>query len=124
LLLGDADRERLFDQLSRHAAAGRIGIEELERRVAALTEAMTQEDAAAVMADLPALGGEPAGGRPADRGPAQRWWSRGHGHGASDRPMPEWRPTSERFRDPGTKAIMRVWVDGDGGRHYVVDDGP
>jgi hypothetical protein len=118
LLLGDADRERLFDQLSRHAAAGRIGIEELERRVAAMTEARTEEDAAALMADLPPLAAEPGAGEP------PRWqWGRGHGHGASERPQPEWRPTSERFRDPGTNAILRVWVDGSGGRHYVLDDG-
>jgi hypothetical protein len=119
LLLSDADRERLFDQLSRHAAAGRIGIEELERRVAVLSEASTREEATAVLADLPALAPEPGDGTP---GP--RRWGRGHGHGASERPMPEWRPTSERFRDPGTNAILRVWVDGDGGRHYVVDDSP
>lgn len=32
--LSDADRERLYELLARHAAAGRITIEELERRVA------------------------------------------------------------------------------------------
>lgn len=118
MLLADADRERLFEQLSRHAAAGRIGIEELERRVAAVAAASTLQEAAAVMADLPAVAVEPG-----DRAPRRRGWGRGHGHGASEQPLPEWRPTSERFRDPGTNAVMRVWVDGDGGRHYVVDDG-
>ena len=119
MLLSEADRERLFDQLSRHAAVGRIGIEELERRVAALTEARTREEAGAVMADLPPLAAEPGG----DESTGRRW-GRGHGHGASERPKPEWRPTSERFRDPGTDAVLRVWLDGDGGRHYVVDDEP
>jgi hypothetical protein len=33
-------------------------------------------------------------------------------------------PTAERFRDPSTKKIMRVWIDpADGSRHYVPDDG-
>jgi hypothetical protein len=119
LLLSDADRERLFDQLSRHAAAGRIGIEELERRVVLLSAASTLEDAAAILADLPALAPGSGG-----EGPGRRQWGRGHGHGASERPLPDWRPTSERFRDPGTKAILRVWVDAEGGRHYVLDDNP
>ena len=29
----------------------------------------------------------------------------------------------ERFRDPSTNAVMRVWVDPAGGRHYVADEG-
>jgi len=28
---------------------------------------------------------------------------------------------TQRFRDPRTKRVMRVWVDADGGRHYVPD---
>jgi hypothetical protein len=29
-------------------------------------------------------------------------------------------PTDERFRDPSTRAIMRVWIDpADQSRHYV-----
>ncbi|MGZ4273921.1 MAG: DUF1707 domain-containing protein, partial [Solirubrobacteraceae bacterium] len=31
--LGDADREELFERLSRHSAEGHIDLEELERRV-------------------------------------------------------------------------------------------
>jgi uncharacterized protein DUF1707 len=39
-------------------------------------------------------------------------------------PGPGWTPTAERFRDPSTKKIMRVWIDpADGSRHYVPDDG-
>jgi hypothetical protein len=31
-------------------------------------------------------------------------------------------PTSERFRDPSSGTIMRVWVDpADDSRHYVPD---
>ena len=117
--LGDAEREQLYDRLSRHAAAGRLDIPELERRVALVAAAQTQEEAAAVLADLPPL--------PADAGtgahpPAQahpRW---GRGHGDADAPKADWRPTAERFRDPRTNRIMRVWEDAGGGRHYVADD--
>jgi len=34
-------------------------------------------------------------------------------------------PTAERFRDPSSGVIMRVWLDPSGeSRHYVPDDGP
>ena len=33
-----------------------------------------------------------------------------------------WRPTPERFRDPTTERVMRVWIDpADGSRHYVAE---
>jgi hypothetical protein len=113
VLLSDADREVLFEQLAIHAATGRIGIEALERRVAAVAAAETREQAAAVMADLPPVGDEPA--------PARRpLWGKGHGEAA--RAAPDWHPTNERFRDPRTNNVMRVWVDTAGGRHYVIDD--
>ena len=41
--------------------------------------------------------------------------------GEADGPAVDWQPTGERFRDPRTKRIMRVWVDAGGGRHYVPD---
>jgi hypothetical protein len=111
VLLGDQDREQLYEKLNRHAAAGRIDIAELERRVEAIATATTREEAAAVMADLPALPGDP----PPERA---RW---GRGHGDADRPDADWRPTNERFRDPRTKRIMRVWEDAAGARHYIPD---
>jgi hypothetical protein len=111
--LDDSDRERLFDRLSRHAAAGRLDIPELERRVAAVVAAQTREQAAEILADLPALPGDPL--------PARARRSRGHGH--ADAPGPDWRPTNERFRDPRTNRVMRVWEDPAGQRHYVADDG-
>ncbi|HWE10475.1 MAG TPA: DUF1707 domain-containing protein [Solirubrobacteraceae bacterium] len=114
--LGDSEREELFERLSRHAAAGRLDLEELERRVAAVAAAGTREEAAAVLADLPPLVTEAAArarGRP----------RRGRGHGDADAPGSDWRPTAERFRDPRTGRVMRVWEDAAGGRHYVVDDG-
>jgi hypothetical protein len=113
--LGDADREELFDRLSRHAAEGRLDVSELERRVAAVAAAQTREEAAAVMADLPPLAAYPS---PAD--PARPRYGRGHGD--ADSPRPDWRPTGERFRDPRTKRVMRVWEDAAGARHYVADD--
>ena len=113
MLLSDADRELLFERLKRHAAAGRLDVAELERRVAAVAGAETREAAAAVMADLPPLHEQAA------QAPRPRW---GRGHGEADRPAPDWEPTNERFRDPRTNRVMRVWVDTGGGRHYVADD--
>jgi uncharacterized protein DUF1707 len=114
VLLGDADRELFYERLARHAAAGRLSMDELERRVAMVEAAETREDAAAVLSDLPPLEAteSPRAARP-------RW---GRGHGDADKPAPEWHPTNERFRDPRTNRVMRVWVDPDGGRHYVADD--
>jgi Domain of unknown function (DUF1707) len=112
--LSDADREELFEALKRHAAAGRLDLPELERRVTAIDSAQTREEASAVMADLPPLSpprAAPRSGRP-------RW---GKGHGDADAPSSDWQPTNERFRDPRTGKVMRVWVDNAGGRHYVGD---
>jgi hypothetical protein len=110
--LSDSDRELLFEKLNRHAADGRFDLEELERRVEAIAGAQTREQASAVMADLPALAGDPA--------PARARWRRGHGD--ADAPGVDWRPTDERFRDPRTNRVMRVWEDAAGARHYVADD--
>jgi hypothetical protein len=40
-------------------------------------------------------------------------------HGESAEPHPGWSPTEERFRDPSTGRLMRVWLDASGTRHYV-----
>ena len=112
--LSDADRELLFEKLARHAGAGRIGVEELERRVEAISECSTREQAAAVMGDLPPLDDATA--------KTSGFWRRGRRHGEAPKAAPDWRPTGERFRDPGTDRVMRVWVDAGGGRHYVADD--
>jgi hypothetical protein len=111
LRLSDADREQLYELLSQHAAAGRITLEELERRVAEVSAARSHSDVAAVLDDLPPI---PAGL------PARRWPARA-AHGEADAPSAGWRPTNERFRDPRTQRIMRVWTDSEGGRHYVPD---
>lgn len=112
MLLSDADRELLYEKLKRHAAEGRLEVDELERRVSAIATAQTREQAAAVMADLPPVPEQ--GSRRRRRG--------GRGHGEANSPAPDWHPTSERFRDPRTDRVMRVWVDAAGARHYVVDD--
>jgi hypothetical protein len=110
VLLSDTDREQLFELLSRHAAAGRLALDELERRVVQVAEAKTRAEAAAVLADLPPLAA--SGQRPESRRVRR-------GHGDSDRPAPDWMPTPEQFRDPRSGRIMRVWIDTGGGRHYV-----
>lgn len=102
----------MFDRLSCHAAAGRLDVAELERRVAIVAAAQTREETARAFADLPPLPAEPIAGPP----------RRHRGHGDADAPGPEWQPTRERFRDPRTNRIMRVWEDPAGGRHYVADD--
>jgi hypothetical protein len=111
VLLSDADREQLYEKLKRHTAEGRLSVEELERRVAAIAMAETRETAATVMADLPPLPGESRQARP-------RW---GRGHGDADAPAPDWQPTTERFRDPRSNKVTRVWVDSGGARHYVAE---
>ena len=111
--LSDSDRELLFEKLKRHAAAGRLEFDELERRVEAVVGARTREEAITVLADLPALPGEPPPARARGRG----------GHGDAHAPQVDWRPTGERFRDPRTNRVMRVWEDAAGARHYV-PDGP
>ena len=113
--LGEADREQLFERLSRHHAEGHLDLDELERRVGVVAQATTREDAAAALADLPALSGDATG--PTRERP--RW---GRGHGDADAPAANWRPTNERFRDPKTNRVMRVWEDAGGTRHYVPDD--
>jgi hypothetical protein len=118
VLLSDADREQLYETLKLHAAAGRIDLPELERRVAAIASAEGLEQAAEVMADLPVIASTGGGSARASQRP--RW---GRGHAEADRPDPGWQPTNERFRDPKTSRVMRVWVDAGGGRHYVEDEG-
>ncbi|HKO26768.1 MAG TPA: hypothetical protein VJU80_04860, partial [Solirubrobacteraceae bacterium] len=89
-----------------------MDLAELERRVAIVAEAQNREAAAAAMAGLPPLTG------PAPQARRPRW---GRGHGEAEKPQPDWQPTSERFRDPRTQAVLRVWVDPAGARHYVAE---
>jgi hypothetical protein len=42
-------------------------------------------------------------------------------HGEDESPRPDWLSTDEVFNDPSTGRVMRVWLDGGGERHYVVE---
>jgi len=115
-LLGDADRERLVVLLREHYAAGRLDLDDLRRRVGVVLAAAYADEAAVALADLPPAGvpGTPGAGHGRD--------SRGR-HGQTHQPGPGWVPTAERFRDPSSGVIMRVWIDpSDDSRHYVPDD--
>jgi hypothetical protein len=82
--------------------------------VALIAEADSREAAAEALAGLPPLAGEAGKQRQLRR----RW---GRGHGEVDKPEPGWQPTDERFRDPRTRNVLRVWVDSAGERHYVAE---
>jgi hypothetical protein len=104
-LAAEADRERLLALLREHYAAGLFGLEELDHRVGVVLGARYLDEAAAAVADLP--------GRT-----ARRRVRRGHAH--ADQPAAGWIPTDERFRDPTSRAVMRVWIDpADQTRHYI-----
>ena len=106
----ETDRERLITLLREHY--GQFDLDELDRRVGTVLSAKYMDEAAPAVADLPALGtARSTGSRPV----RQR---RGHAQAAS--PAAGWIPTDERFRDPTTRAVIRVWIDpADQSRHYV-----
>jgi DNA-binding SARP family transcriptional activator len=61
-------------------------------------------------------------GGPSAPGTGRRWNRRGR-HAQTRTAEPGWVPTAERFRDPSSGVIMRVWIDpADESRHYVPDD--
>ncbi|HUP87093.1 MAG TPA: DUF1707 domain-containing protein [Acidimicrobiales bacterium] len=111
--LTDAEGEAVVEVLRRHLLDDRITLDDYADRVGAIWAADGRESLDAVLADLPRL--PPAA--------PVRVAGRRHGEGAV--PDVTWRPTAERFRDPTTGRVMRVWVDvADGARHYVCDDEP
>ena len=100
-----AAEDELAALVGRHYAAGRFSADELEQRLdlalAGSSEALT---------GLPPL---------ADAPPKRRW---GRRHGESGSAAATWVPTKERFVDPSTQRVMRVWVDpSDHSRHYVAE---
>ncbi|MGO9192746.1 MAG: DUF1707 domain-containing protein [Streptosporangiaceae bacterium] len=119
-LAAGADRERLVALLREHYAVGLFGLDELDRRVGMVLSAQYLDEAAAAVADLPGVSAPgPESGTAAPRRVKRR---RGHAH--ADKPAAGWIPTDERFRDPTTRAVMRVWVDpADQSRHYVPEPG-
>ncbi|MGD0246489.1 MAG: DUF1707 domain-containing protein [Streptosporangiaceae bacterium] len=132
-LVAEADRERLLALLREHYAVGLFGLEELDRRVGVVLGARYLDEAAAAVADLPSgsrsssRGGSSSGGGSSSCGgspgtmsgrSAPRRVRRGHAH--ADQPAAGWIPTDERFRDPTSRAVMRVWIDpADQSRHYI-----
>ena len=130
ILIGDAERDRLTALLREHYAAGRLSLDELRRRVEVVLAAGYVDEATAVLADLPGgaaavpAGATGVGGGTSGAGSGRRagWLSR-KGHAQTRKPEPGWVPTAERFRDPSSGVIMRVWIDpSDQSRHYVPDD--
>jgi len=118
-LAGDADRERLLGLLREHYARGQLDLDEISRRVGIVLASTYIDEAAAAVTDLPLLGkvasGEPPPASPRRGRPGQR-----RRHAQQAEPGAGWVPTAERFRDPSTRAIMRVWVDpANLSRHYV-----
>ena len=60
LRASDDDRDTVLRALQRHTAAGRLSLEEFDRRSTAALAAVTLDDLAALTFDLPALTDEPA----------------------------------------------------------------
>lgn len=115
-LADEAGRERLVALLREHYALGQLDDDELDRRVGVVLGARYMDEAASAVTDLPQLAAPgAAAGRPA----RQR-----RGHAQTAKPAAGWIPTDERFRDPTTRAVMRVWIDpADQSRHYVPEPG-
>ena len=65
--IGDAERDRVIDQLADHHAAGRLTLAEFEDRMAAASTARTGTDLAVLTADLPAPPAPRSPARPAAR---------------------------------------------------------
>jgi Domain of unknown function (DUF1707) len=117
---GDAERDRLTIVLREHYALGRLDEAEFDRRLGIVLSADHADAAAAALAGLPPL--IPQGTGQAGQAPASGRRSRRR-HAQVTAPDPGWVPTAERFRDPSSGAIMRVWLDpADGSRHYVPDN--
>jgi len=123
-LVSEADRERLVALLREHYAVGLFGLDELDRRVGLVLSAQFLDEAAAAVADLPGTGAAGTGAAGTGAAKPQRARPR-RGHAHADQPAAGWVPTNERFRDPSTSTVMRVWVDpADQSRHYVPEPEP
>lgn len=113
--LSDADRDGLIDVLREHFALGRFEVAEFGDRVETVLGAETSGQAATALDGLPQL---PA---VAPSEPARSRRAKGR-HGQVAAARSGWLPTRERFRDPSSGVVMRVWVDpARDSRHYVPD---
>ena len=122
-LASDADRDRLVALLREHYAVGLFGLDELDRRVGVVLSVRYLDEAAAAVSDLPVIAGTGTAAPPGNAAPRRARRRRGHAH--ADQPAAGWVPTNERFRDPSTSTVMRVWVDpADQSRHYVPEPEP
>jgi hypothetical protein len=112
--------------LREHYAAGRLTVEDLRRRAGIVYAAAYRDEAQAALDGLPAIAGtepQPAQRREGQRDGNRGGWPRRRGHAQARTAEPGWVRTDERFRDPSSGVIMRVWLDpADGSRHYVPDD--
>jgi hypothetical protein len=125
ILLGDSDREYLVSVLREHYAAGRFDLDDLRRRTEIVYAAAYRDEAQPALDGLPPIPGEQPGSPERREGQRREGWPRRRGHAQARRPEPGWVSTDERFRDPSSGMIMRVWVDpADASRHYVPDDAP
>ena len=118
-LLSEADREQLLRLLREHYARGQLDLDEMSGRVGVVLASAYSDEAMAAVTDLPLLAaagpGEPSPAPASRARPGQR-----KRHAQRTQPAAGWVPTPERFRDPSTRAIMRVWVNpADLSRHYV-----
>ncbi len=122
MLIGDAERDRYIAALREHYAGGRLSLEELRRRAEIVLGAEYEDEAAAVLADLPGTLPSVAGASGAVADGSRVGWLRRRGHAQASKPAAGWVATAERFRDPSSGVVMRVWVDpADDSRHYVPD---
>jgi uncharacterized protein DUF1707 len=117
--VSEADRERLLSLLREHFAQRELDLDEMSRRVGLVLASTYSDEAAVAVTDLPLLSGTASGGPPTARARRGRLGQRRR-HAQRAQPGAGWVPTPERFRDPSTRAIMRVWIDpADLSRHYV-----
>ncbi len=106
------DPDATARELGRHYLAGHLEAGELDSR---LTRLYIEDDPGGALADLPARA------REHDPEPRSRGWWRIR-HGESGAAESDWLPTTERFVDPTTQRVMRVWTHpATQARHYVAE---
>ena len=91
----------------------------MSRRVGIVLASTCSDETAAAVSDL-ALLGRMASGEPSPARASRGRLGQRRRHAQQRASAAGWVPAPERFRDPSTRAIMRVWIDpADLGRHYV-----